>query len=183
MEDDLLFRLALCVDPHIPETAGIVQKALRSMKPEFAKDERDRAARAARAKKLRKEMLTGTDIPRDAVYPGLGERWGRPLDQGIAFHIPANSFRRLTEKIVKGIYFLEDKKFLEPPYTIDFYAVSDEGAQPVKELLDRFGRLYAREPGVVVRRMVPEDEPMSSIFEITIWAQFKMYASVLPGNH
>src|SRR4051812_3199374 len=33
MEEDLLFRLALCVDPHVPETAGIVQKALRSMKP------------------------------------------------------------------------------------------------------------------------------------------------------
>ena len=25
MEDDLLFRLALCIDPEIPETSGIVQ--------------------------------------------------------------------------------------------------------------------------------------------------------------
>jgi hypothetical protein len=94
--------------------------------------------------------------------------------------VPADSFRRLTEKIVKGIYFLEEQKFLGPPYAIDFYVLSDEGAQPVKELLDRFGREYAREPGIVVRRAVPEDEPMSGIFEITIWAQFKMYASVVP---
>lgn len=182
MEEDLLFRLALCVDPHAKETGSIVQKALRSMKPEFAKNDRDRASRLARAAQFPKELLVGTDIPRSAVYPGLGERWGRPPDEVLGVLLPADSFRRLTEKIVKGIYFREDEMFLGSQYAIDFYALSDEGTEPLKEILDRFGCEYARKPGIVVRRAVPEDEPMSGIFEITIWAQFKMYASVMPGS-
>ena len=180
MEEDLLFRLALCVDPHAPETAGIVEKALRSMKPEFAKDERDRAARAARAARLRSELLDGPEIPQSAVYPGLGERWGRPPTQGLGVRVPADSLRRLTEKIVRGIFFLEDNTFIEADHTIDFCALAEDGAGPIKDVLNRFGREYAREPGIVVRRAVAEDQPMGAVFEIDIWAQFKMYASVEP---
>lgn len=182
MEEDLLFRLALCVNPHAPETAGIVQKALRSMKPEFTNDERDRAARTARATRLREELFYGPDIPRSAVYPGLGERWNRPATQGLAVLLPEKSLRRLTEKIVRGIFFLEDRAFIDAPYTIEFYALTDEGATPIKEILDRFGREYAREPGIAVRRAVADDDPMGalSLFEINVWGQLTMYASVQP---
>jgi hypothetical protein len=148
------------------------------MKPEFAKDDRDRAARTARAKRLSEELLNGPDIPWSAVYPGLGERWGRSSQEGLGIRVPAESIRRLSEKIVRGIYYLEDDKFIEPPFTIEFYALTDEGAEPVKDILERFGCIYAREPGIVVRRAVPEDAPMNGIFEIQVWEQFKMYASV-----
>lgn len=178
MEEDLLFRLALCVDPHAPETAGIVEKALRSMRPEFGKDERDRAARAARAARLRSELIDGPQIQRSAVYPGLGERWGRPPTQGLGVRVPANSMRRLAEKVVRGIFFLEDNSFIETDHSIDFYALAEEGARPIKELLDRFGREYAREPGIVVWRAVAADQPKGALFEIDVWGQFKMYASV-----
>src|ERR1700730_10477190 len=108
IEEDLLFRLGLCVDPFAPETAGIVQKAQRSYKPEFAKNEQDRTARESRKRRLLAEVIDGPNIPRSEVYPGLGERWGRPPTQGLGIPVPANSFRRLTEKVVRGIYFLED---------------------------------------------------------------------------
>lgn len=178
MEEDLLIRLAMCVDPHVPATAGIVQKALRSMKPEYARDERDKAARASKGNRLKEILLNGADIPRAAVYPGLGERWGRPPQEGLGILVPAESLRRLTEKIVRGIYYLKDETFIEPPYTIDFYALDDDGAAPFRILLDQFGQTYAREPGIVVRRVVPEDAPLCGVFEIDIWGQFKMYASV-----
>lgn len=178
LEEDLLFRLALSVDPNIQATSGIIKKALRSMKPEFAKDDRDKAARRARAKRLQNELLNGSDIPASAVYPGLGERWGRPLEEAIGIRVPAESLRRLTAKIVRGIYYLEDQVFIEPPLRVEFYALTDDGAEPVKNVLERFGCTYAREPGIVVRRAKPEDAPMNSIFEIQVWEQFKMYASV-----
>jgi hypothetical protein len=143
IEEDLLFRLGLCIEP-TPETAGIVAKAQRSYKPEFARNERDRAARAARMARL-SELVDGPDIQRSAVYPGLGERWGRPATQGLGIRVPANSMRRLTEKIVRGVYFLEGQKFVEPPYVIHFYALKDEGAAPIQEILARFG------PGVLPR--------------------------------
>jgi hypothetical protein len=177
IEEDLLFRLGLCVNP-TPETAGIIKKAQRSYTPEFAKNERDRAARATRMARIQNEMIDGPNIQRSAIYPGLGERWGRPPTQGLGILARANGFRRLTEKIVRGIYFLEDEKFIEPPYFIEFYALTDDGALPVKEQLDRFGKEYTRGPGILIRRAVALDDSMSAIFEIVVWAQFKMYASV-----
>ncbi|MFN0313580.1 MAG: hypothetical protein ACKVQA_00885 [Burkholderiales bacterium] len=180
MEDDLLFRLALCADPKEPETSGIVEKALRSMNPEIAKDKRDRAARAARAARLRAELIDGSEMERSAVYPGLGERWGRQPAEGLGIRVPAESLRRLTEKIVRGIFFLEDDTFLDSDHSIGFYALSDEGAGPIKELLHRFGKEYARGPGIVVRRAVAVDRPTGGVFQIEIWGLFTMYASVGP---
>jgi hypothetical protein len=148
IEEDLLFRLRLCIEP-TPESAGIVAKAQRSYKPEFAKNERDRAARFARRARLSDEMIDGPDIQRSAVYPELGERWGRPSTQGLGIRVPANSIRRLTEKIVRGVYFLEGQKFVELPFVIQFYALTDQGASPIKVILDQFGQEYSRGPGVV----------------------------------
>jgi hypothetical protein len=182
MEDDMLLRLALTVDPKVPETSGIVEKALRSLKPEAGKNERDMSARASRAARLGAQLVDGPAIPLQSVYPGLGERWGRATGSGIGIPIPANSFRRLTEKIVRGIYYLEYEMFIESPYLIQFYALSDDGAQPIKALIEQHGREYAREPGIVVRLAIAEDEPMSSLVEISIWGQFNMYASVLPES-
>jgi hypothetical protein len=45
----------------------------------------------------------------------------------MAVLIPKESFERITEKIVRGVYFIEDGLFIEPPYAIDFYALPEEG--------------------------------------------------------
>ena len=95
---------------------------------------------------------------------------------GFAFQ---NSIRLLTEKIVRGVYFLEGQKFAEPPYVITLFVLTDEEAAPIKKILDQFGREYARGPGIVIRRAISQDDSMSAFFEIVVWAQFKMYASVL----
>jgi hypothetical protein len=34
---------------------------------------------------------------------------------------------RITEKIVRGIYYIEDSIFIEPPYEITFYALPENG--------------------------------------------------------
>src|SRR5262249_61758403 len=92
--------------------------------------------------------------------------------------IPKESFERITKKIVRGIYFIEDSIYIQPPYKIDFFALPEDGNPLWKDALDRFGSVYAREPGVVVRRAVAHDDHMSSLFEITFWKQFRTYASV-----
>ena len=77
---------------------------------------------------------------------------------------PEGELRRITE--------------IAPPYTIDFYALPEDGIAPWKEALDRWGKDYAREPGVLVRRAVAHEDGVSSLFEITFWKQFKTYATV-----
>jgi hypothetical protein len=85
----------------------------------------------------------------------------------------------MTEKMVRGIVYREDDAFIEPPHKIDFFLVEDEGAKECKELLDQFGEVYKRDPGLEIRRAVLDG---GDVYEITFWQQFKTYATVAkPG--
>ena len=96
--------------------------------------------------------------------------------------IPADSFKRITEKIVRGIFYIEEQKFIEPPYKVDFFALISEDAAFIEQTLDKFGTVYAREPGIVVRSAVASEDGVSSLFAIEFWKQFKTYASVTAND-
>jgi hypothetical protein len=177
LEQDFFVKVGLCLDPFDPASASIVQKALRSVKPAVARDASDARHRAGKARRILAEALQGDEIPDHGVFPGLGDRWGIPGER-IAILIPKESFERITEKIVRGIYYIEDGAFIEPPYEIDFYVLPEDGIAPWKDVLDKWGTIYAREPGVVVRRAASHDDRMCAVFEITFWKQFKTYACV-----
>jgi hypothetical protein len=178
IESGFLGRVALCLDPESPASRSIVERALRATKPEMARNDRDRRARASRRKRILDDILQGAEIPDHGVYPGLGEKWGRPTAEQVAITVPVEYFRRLTDKIVRGIFYIQDQIFIEPPYEIEFFALAAAGAEPMCEALDRFGTIFAREPGIVVHRAVAPEDGISSLFEIEFWGQFKMYASV-----
>lgn len=178
LEEDLLLRLALCVDPSDPKCAGIVEKGLRALNPTYAKNEKDRRARLAKRNQILRESFQGKDIPLQAVYPNFGLYEHLPIEEQTAITIKADSVRKLSEKIVKGIFYLEDGHFIQPPYKISFYVLSDTGAEPIMEMLEKFGSVHAREPGIVVSRAVVPEDQTSSFFCIEIWGRFKMYAAV-----
>lgn len=178
LEQDFLIKVGLCLDPYDPASASIVQKALRSVKPAAARNPRDAQHRLGKGKRILEQALQGEQIPDHGVFPGLGERWSDIQGDRTAILIPKQSFERITEKIVRGIYYIEDGIYIAPPYTIDFFALHEEGNALWKEALNRWGEVYAREPGISVRRAVAYEDGVSSLFEITFWKQFKTYASV-----
>jgi hypothetical protein len=45
-------------------------------------------------------------------------------------------------------------------------------------MLEQFGKVHAREPGIIVRCAVACDDLTSSIFQVEIWNRFKIYAAV-----
>ena len=102
MEEEMLLRLALCIDRKASGASGVVERVLRSLRPEFGRNQGDRIARAAKARRIKAEVISGTDIPQQLVYPGLGERWARPLESGTGLSIPKRSFQRLAEKLLEG---------------------------------------------------------------------------------
>jgi hypothetical protein len=75
------------------------------------------------------ETLQGATIAQGATIPGVGERWGSPVEEQVALLFPAQNLRLMTEKIVRGIFYVQEGVFIEPPYKIDFYFVPDE-AEP-----------------------------------------------------
>ena len=177
IENDLLLRLGLCIDPKALGISGVVPKALRSINPQYAENERDARHRAAKRKQLLKQLRKGNDFPSDAIYPNLGEKWGRPLEEQVIVPFSASSLHQLGRKIVRGIFYVEDHKFIEPPYIIEIFVVHDARDLQAISALDKFGKVYAREPGIVVCRALAADA-ISSLFTIDIWQQVKMYASV-----
>lgn len=181
LEQDLLTRLACCVDPKAAAASGIYQKVLRSMDARYAPNPKEARIRTARRNKLLAEMLHGDQIPENGIYPGLGERWGLPRDAQVAMKISVSSFHRLTEKIVRGIFFIEDRQYIEPPHSINFYALEDDGANEIMEVLARFGKEYAKGPGILINRAVTPEDGVSAIISIEVWGSFKMYAAVMPS--
>jgi hypothetical protein len=178
VEEDFLRRAALCLDPADSASASVVRKALRSMRPSAAKNERDRKVRARLRQRMLDGVLEGDAIPNEGIYPGMGEKWDRPRNEQVAVLIPADSFRRITEKIVRGIFYVEDEKFIEPPFSVEFFVLDTVVGRTIRSMIDEYGRTYAREPGIVVCRAVAVDDRTSSLFEIEFWKQFKTYASV-----
>jgi hypothetical protein len=172
IERDFLIHI-LGLDPYHPASRSVVETAMRSMKPTAGHDERDRKSRHALAEMILAERLQGAAIPQGATIPGMGERWGRPLEQQVAL-LSEQNLRRMVEKIVRGFFYLQDEVFIEPPYEIDYYLEDDAGFCAT---LDVCGIVYSRPPGLVVRRALCEDK-RSSLFEITFWQQFKTYATV-----
>ena len=89
----------------------------------------------------------------------------------------AGSFQRISEKIVRGITFLEEELFVEPPHAIEFCPFDDEAAEVFRKRIDQFGKEYARAPGIVVVKADGEED-MSALYEIEFFEQYKTRASV-----
>ena len=178
VEEEFFRLVALCLNPDEPAAHGIVPRVLRSLRPTAGKSQRENTIRESLRQRMLREAREGAAIPQSGILPGLGERWGRPRDEQVAFLIPGESFRRITEKIVRGITFVVDQKFIEPPYSVNQFILDHDGSEPFRQMLDSSGEIHSCGPGIVVRRAVTPDDRTTSVYEIEFWGQFKTYASV-----
>lgn len=181
LEDELLLRLGMCVNPTLAQASGIADKVLRAMDPSSAKNAKDAAHRHRRRMKMRSLLTPVSSLPSSAIIPAFP----RQLDWPEATHgiqIPGAMLRALAEKLTRGIYYLDGGRFIEPPFTIDFYLLREAPHDEVRELLEKHGTVYAREPGIVVKRAIAEDDRMHAILGIEIWGQFRMFTDVSASN-
>ena len=100
---------------------------------------RENRIRESIRQKVISSAVEGKNIPSTGIIPGLHERWDRPKNEQIAFLVPANHIKRVAEKIIRGIYFIEDKNFINSNYTVDFFVLSSEVGN---ELLNGLFILY-----------------------------------------
>lgn len=179
MEDDLLIRLGLCINPQDPRSEGIAQKALRALKGEFGKNKKDKKIREAKRNKILRESLFGKEIPTQGIFPNFEGLASQKEDDRIGITIKESSFRKLTEKIIRGINYIDNQIFIERPYSIESFVLTDEGAEPIIATLNKFGKEYAKEPGIKVMRAVAPEDGLSSIYSIEIWGHLKTYGAVI----
>jgi hypothetical protein len=179
IECEFIVLIAMCLDPNNPASKSIVQKALRAMSPKHASTLEEKHKREGLAKKVLSRVINPEEIPSEAIYPIMKD----PQQGSIAFTIPAESFRRITEKIVRGITYLDSGQLIEPPHSIEFFAVNEEASKPLRDVIDRYGTTLAREPGIIVRKAVSPEDGISALYELEFWKQFKMHAAVLDDNN
>jgi hypothetical protein len=177
IESKFLSLIALSLDPKALDSQGITQKVLRSLKAEHARSESDARARTAAARRVTSSIYRGP-IDEGSIYPTASEGAARASENPIPILIPEEGFRRITEKIVRGITYVESGRFVEPPFEVKFYALRDEHTAELRAVLDSHGTTLSREPGIVIRRAVAVEDGMSGLYEITFWGQFKTHASV-----
>jgi hypothetical protein len=180
IESRFISLIALTLDPKAQEGAGIPERVLRSMNPKFARNENDARARSAAAKRLTASIHRGPFEPEN-VYPTPGAEVAQTNPDAIPLLIPAELFRKVTEKIVRGITYVETGNFIEPPLTVKFYP--DGPDMPKSEFMQSIrarGKTLDRGPGIQINYVVAAEDGLSGLFEIVFWGgQIKTYASVI----
>lgn len=96
----------------------------------------------------------------------------------MAIPVPARAIYRLVEKIVRGLTYLEDSRFIEETHVIKSHIMHEESAAFFYEQFKKFGKKYERKPGLTIERCVAPEDGVSSIYRIEIWGRFRVYASV-----
>lgn len=175
LENDLLVRFGLCLDPQHPASRGLHAKALRAIDPSLAKNEKDAAARRAKRQRIQRELLIGKEIPGEATIPGFGERWGRPTSEQVALPLPKLAIEKIGQKIVRGLFHLERAQLIDDRYEIE---VLFSHSTSVADKVLTTGRAVARPPALAVQFSVAPDDHTTSVFRISFWEQLTMYAFV-----
>lgn len=178
LEDDLLVRLGICIDPTMAQAAGIAEKVRRALDPRKAKNPKDAAHRYKRAVKFQRLVKPLADVPQASVLRTFPRQPDWPAAR-YGIQIPRPSLQALAEKISRGIFFIEDEQYIEPPYEITHHLPGEAPQDGVLDFLEQYGTVYAREPGIIVKRAVADDDRFAAVFSIEIWAQFRMFTVVV----
>ncbi len=182
IESDLFILIAACLDPFSEGAKGLWDRAKRAMTPELARDEVDRRCREATRVRFISRVRPGASVPVDAIYPGMGPDHGKGYEGRIAFSIPEHLFSRVAEKIVRGIWYLETGGYIEPPHKAIFYAVREEGAMQIREVLEESGVNRERGPGLEINWVVDESDLTTALFQIRLWRRVESFVAILAGE-
>jgi hypothetical protein len=96
--------------------------------------------------------------------------------------ISGEGLKRLAEKIVRGIVYIEHHVYIDASYDVTISFMENDDARPMYDMAMRNGGVLSREPGIVVTRAyLPEDKRVG-IFVIEIWKRCRLYAAVTPKD-
>ncbi|MCF2146138.1 HNH endonuclease [Desmonostoc muscorum LEGE 12446] len=179
LEEDLLLRLGLCIDPEDAKSSGITDKVLRSIDPHYANDRREKRIRERKREKIKQEIVKWEAIPPRGLHPNFQVQSNVYYPEYASIPISADKLERLCHKIVRGITYFVDQTFIENNFEIQFLTVDDKAAQPILKKYQQHLNTYDR-PGIKVVRAMTSENPDAGFYAIEIWGRLKMYAVVTP---
>lgn len=107
---------------------------------------------------------------------------GVSIQDQIAIPVNIESIKMLGEKIIRGLIYLNSGQYIENPFYVETYTLYAEKSTKIREILDVYGKVFAREPGISVKIATTAVDGLSSLFEIEIWIRLKIYGTVLDNR-
>lgn len=180
VEQELLTKLGLCLDPAELKSFGIPDRVLRSLDPSAGKNERDSSHRLKKREKVLRETKVMRELPKQGIFPNFGPLPGVNYSEYPVVLIDPEEARKVIKKIVRGIAYIADKSFIEDGYEFELIVVDEGRATEMQKLVDENGQLFDPGAGFQVRRLLVENDRVGGIYFIDIWGRFRCYMVVSP---
>lgn len=160
---------------------GVSDKALRAIKPEFAKGEKDRVARAKKRQEILNDLAVHAVPQSKGVLPNFGVQPNLKYEGNLlAIPISGEGLKMLAEKIVRGVNYKLKNELIQKDQTIEVFFNKDEDVSGVVKMIRTKGETSCLGPGISVSRVEALDNPKIILFHVVIWGRLKMNITVLP---
>lgn len=177
IEDEVLNRLAWCMNPADDAVRHIIDKARRSIDPRRAKSSHDLVHRLNRRFALQRNVVDIADPTVAGVLPSFrrnfdeGSRWG--------VLVPAGPLEELVTKWIRGVHYCEFGQLVPHGYEVSGYILEDDvAAEALTPILSHASR-FRKGPGVeVLAWNVEEEGEFIAQYAFRIWNELTTYGSI-----
>lgn len=181
IENRLLVNIGLCVPPFERESLGIAHKAMRSLKPEYGRDEHDAEMREKSRRTVIEKVIDPTTVPIASILPQFGFHSGVNPSKERGVKVSPSDLEAIGEKLIRGTTWVIEKAYIDRDHSIHIVFLPNPTAWPsFFEDLKLCGRLYSLGPGLSIVRAATDGDCQSGIYSIEIWGRLHMYGCVAP---
>ena len=182
IEQNLLIKLGLCLDPNDLNSLGIPDRVLRALNPSLGKNERDQKHRLAKREKMIKEVKVFKDLPQIGIFPNFGAQPNINYQEYPVVTLEEDEINQFAEKMVRGIAYISDNSFIDENYIIKPYILDEKKSIDLRKLVDSTAIIFDRSPGLMVKQALVGNNKVAGIYLIEIWGRFRIYAMVTPKD-
>jgi hypothetical protein len=177
LEQKLLLRFGLCVDPKKAESSGITDTVRRSLDPKYGKNEKDKQKRKKTKEKIKREIYGLNIIPSNGFLPNFGS-YVNDTPPYLAIDIQPNELEAFSCKLVRGLTYVFDKSFIEKADKIEVIFTKDNNeVEEVNQKISRHGQIDCVGTGIKVGHVFSKDKQLA-LYAIDIWDKLKIHAFV-----
>ena len=178
IEDDLLQRLGMCVDPDSVAAGGIANKALRAVDSKCGRDEKDKEKRSRARHRLLGSVMPVSSLDIRGVLP---DKSPQPIsEESFGMLIPAEALKQIGNKFIRGITFIASGLYIDSQHEVSIFFAHEMDCQFITKMLNQYGKRYDNRPGILIEYAPCQDDPQSGLYYIEIWNKVYMYGTVTP---
>jgi hypothetical protein len=188
LENDLLVRFGLSLDPRDPDSKVIIEKAMRAVDPSLATNEKDRAAREKKRAGLIDEMKKISamgPLNRKHFIPGFSPmehtaRYGEYPTVGIG--LSHGSLIKFGEKLIKGSTYIDEGSFIPNGYDLKVLFLLPEHQEHFLSTIVHSGLSRHRGPGLIIGRAKSIEDRFSAVFIFVLWRRIVLNGICMPRD-